>query len=176
MFVKSFKSGLLLQQSPVSRRLIENRIINIILYAMKTSKSIVMGLLLLMVCGAAKATDAPAKKLSRPYVINSYVDAMIRGRLNGLNKILAPSAEFSMMRGKQLLSFDKTQMLDYMQSNKNVDMACTTSTSVIESNPDITMVKVDMKFDGFVRSNYITLTDTADGWKITNVYSVFKQM
>jgi hypothetical protein len=135
-----------------------------------------MGLLLLMVCGAAKATNAFAKRSSRPYVINSYIDAMIRGRLNGLNNVLAPSAEFSMMRGKQLVSFDKTEMLDYMQSNKNVEMACTTSTSVIESDPDITLVKVDMKFDGFVRSNYLTLTNTTDGWKITNVYSVFKQV
>jgi hypothetical protein len=79
-----------------------------------------------------------------------------------------------MMRGNQLLSFNKTQMLDYMQSNKNVELACTASTSLIESNPDITLVKVDMKFDSFVRSNYITLTNTADGWKITSVYSVFK--
>ncbi len=141
---------------------------------MKTLKSMLMGLLLLIVCGSAKANGNPAEKLSKHYVINSYVDAMIRGRLNELNSILAPNAQFSMMRGKQLLSFNKTQMLDYMQSNKNVEMACTTSTSLIESNPDITLVKVDMKFDSFVRSNYITLTNTADGWKITNVYSVFK--
>jgi hypothetical protein len=31
-----------------------------------------------------------------------------------------------------------------------------------------------MKYEGFTRSNYVTLANTSEGWKITNVYSVFK--
>lgn len=141
---------------------------------MKTLKSIMVGLLLLVVCGAARATDNATEKLSENYAINTYVDAMIRGRLDGLSDVLAPNAEFSMLRGKQVLSFSRTQMLGYFQLNKNVELACTTSTSIVQSNMDISLVRVDMKFDGFVRSNYITLANTGNGWKITNVYSVFK--
>jgi hypothetical protein len=33
---------------------------------------------------------------------------------------------------------------------------------------------VDMKFENFVRSNYVTIANTPSGWKITNVHSVFK--
>jgi predicted outer membrane protein len=141
---------------------------------MKTLKSIMLGLLLLVVCGAAKATGTDAEKLTKNYAINTYIDAMSRGRLDGMKDVLAPDAAFSMLRGKQVESFTKKQMLDYMQANKNVEQACTVSTSVVESNADISLVKVDMKFDGFVRSNYVTLANTGDGWKITNVYSVFK--
>jgi Putative lumazine-binding len=146
----------------------------LILNIMKTLKSIMLGLVLLVVCGAAKATGIDAEKLTKNYAINTYIDAMSRGRLSGLKDVLAPDASFSMLRGKSVMSFNKADMLEFLQSNKNVEQACTVNTSVVESNADISIVKVDMQFDGFVRSNYVTLASTGDGWKITNVYSVFK--
>jgi hypothetical protein len=141
---------------------------------MKTLKSIMLGLVFLVICSAARAATTPSEKLTKNYVINTYVDAMIRGHLDGLKDVLAPDAEFSMLRGTKVISFSKKQMLDYFETNKNLEQVCTTNTSVIESNADISLIKVDMKFDGFVRSNYITLANTGAGWKITNVYSVFK--
>jgi hypothetical protein len=142
---------------------------------MKTLKSLILGLSLLIVCGVAKASENPAEgTVSKNYAINTYVDAMTRGRLNGLNDVLDQGAKFSMLRGKNVISFTKKQMLDYLNTNKNVEQNCTTNTAVVESNDDISVVKVDMQFDGFVRTNYITLANTGSGWKITNVYSVFK--
>ena len=141
---------------------------------MKTLKSIILGLALLIVCGVAKAADNAAFSYSKTHAIDTYVDAMTRGELNGLNDVLDQSVKFSMLKGKNVISFTKKEMVDFLQSNKNVEQTCTTSTSVVESNDDISVVKVDMQFDGFVRTNYVTLTNTGNGWKITNVYSVFK--
>jgi hypothetical protein len=67
-------------------------------------------------------------------------------------------------------------MFESLKLNKNVEEDCTTSTSIMESNSDIAVVKVDMQFDSFVRSNYVTIANTGKGWKITSVYSVFKQL
>lgn len=141
---------------------------------MKTLKSIVLALMLMVVCGAVKAAPNTDIKLSQNYVINTYIDAMSRGRIDGLKEALAPDAAFSMLRGKQVQSFTKAEMLEYLKSTKNIEQACTVSTSIVETNGDISLVKVDMKFDGFVRSNYVTMANTGEGWKITNVYSVFK--
>ena len=65
-------------------------------------------------------------------------------------------------------------MLDYFKSNKDIEQTCTTSTSIVESNANVTIVKVAMKYADFVRNNYVTIANTGNGWKITNVYSVFK--
>ena len=140
---------------------------------MKTLKSILLGLALMVVCGAVKANNTDDGKLTQNHAINTYVDAMTRGKLQGLNDVLDQSAQFSMLRGKTVLSFSKKQMLDYLQANKNTEQTCTITTSIVESNASVAVVKVDMKFDGFVRSNYITIANTGNGWKITNVYSVF---
>ena len=143
---------------------------------MKTLKSLFLALALLVVTGAVKANNMPDnEKYTKTHAINVYLDAMTRGKVQGLNDVLDQSAKFSMLRGKKILSFSKKEMTDFLNSEKNVEQACTTSTEVIESNNDMAVIKVDMKFDDFVRSNYVTVTNTGKGgWKITNVYSVFK--
>jgi stalled ribosome rescue protein Dom34 len=141
---------------------------------MKTLKSIVLGLALLVVCGAAKANNTTDDKLSSNYAINTFVDAMTHGKLAGINEVIDKSAEFNMVRGKKVLSFNKNEMLDFFKNNKNVEQDCTTTTSIVESNANVTIVNVAMKYDGFVRNNYVTIANTGNGWKITNVYSTFK--
>jgi hypothetical protein len=140
---------------------------------MKTLKSMMLGLAMIVVCGAVKANTNDNGDLTKTHAINTYVAAMTQGKLSGLNDVLDKSAAFSMVRGKKVLSFDKKQMLDYLQANKNTEQVCTTSTSVVQNDPNIAIVKVDMKYDNFTRSNYITIANTGSGWKITNVYSVF---
>ena len=132
-----------------------------------------LGLALLAFGGAVKANTNDNGKLTQTYAVNTYVDAMTRGRLGGLSDVLDNSASFSMVRGKQVLSFGKKQMLDYFKTNRNTEQMCTTSTSIVESNANIAIVKVDMKYAEFTRSNYVTIAHTENGWKITNVYSTF---
>jgi hypothetical protein len=142
---------------------------------MKNLKSIVLGLALLLICGAVNANPINENdNLTATHAINTYVDAITRGKLGGLNDVLDQSVKFSMLRGTKVLSFDKKQMMEFFKGDKNVEQACTTNTEIVTSNADVKVVKVDMKFDGFTRSNYVTVANTGDGWKITNVYSVFK--
>ena len=79
-----------------------------------------------------------------------------------------------MLRGDKMLNFNKKEMLNFLQRVKNVEQDCITSTSIVENNTDSAVIRVDMKFDGFVRSNYLTVVNTGEGWKITKVHSVFK--
>ena len=142
---------------------------------MKTLKSIIAAVALVIVCGAAKANvNAEGDNLTRNFAINTYVDAMTRGKIQGLGDVVDQSAKFNMLRGKNVLSFTKGEMIESIKSNKNIEQNCTTSTTIMESNADMAVVKVDMQFDGFVRTNYVTVANTGKGWKITNVYSVFK--
>lgn len=138
---------------------------------MKILKSILLGLSLLVVCGAAKASDVP---LTEDYVINTYVDALTQGNLNGINNILAANAQFNVLQNKKVVTFSKQDMMDYLKSNKGVQQNCTTATTLIENNADNAIVKVDMKYADHVQSNLVTMINTDNGWKISNVYSIFE--
>ncbi len=171
MFVKSFISGAL---GVTNADKLVSYGYNLIYNNMKTLKSFLLGLALLAVCGAAKASDNDDNASTPISAINTYVDAMTRGKLQGLNEVIDKSASFSMLRGKTVLSFNKAEMLNYFKSNRNVEQTCTTNTSIVEKNANVTIAEVDMKYNDFVRKNYITIANTGDGWKITNVYSVVK--
>jgi hypothetical protein len=141
---------------------------------MKTLKSIVLGLALLVVTNVVKADEPVVAKYSKNHAISTYVSAMTEGKSAGLKEVIDQSAKFSTLRGKQVVSFDKADLLKYAEQNKNVRQSCTTTTTEVESNNDLSVVKVEMKYENFTRTNYVTMANTGEGWKITNVYSVFK--
>ena len=140
---------------------------------MKTLKSLFLGLALLVITNVVKA-DEPAAVITRNQAISTYINAMTLGNNAGLNEVIDQSAKFSILRGKGVISFDKADLMKFADQNQNIKQACTTTTTEIESNADMSVVRVDMKFENFTRSNYVTMANTEDGWKITNVYSVFK--
>jgi uncharacterized protein YyaL (SSP411 family) len=134
-----------------------------------------IGVALFTVCTAAKATfHTDEANMSKNFAINTYIDAMTRGKANGMNEVLDPSVKFTMLRGKKVISFSKKEVLENLKNDKDVEQNCTTDTEILQNDADQSVVKVDMKYDGFVRSNYVTLANTGNGWKIINVYSVFK--
>jgi len=143
---------------------------------MKTLKSMMIGAALLAVCGAANAatTTKGGVPLTEDYAITTYVNATTKGDLNGINTVLDENVKFSLLENKQVVSYSKKDMLDYLEQNKGVTQDCITSTSVVENNPDNSVVEVDMQYADHVRANYVTMVNTDGGWKITDVYSIFK--
>lgn len=139
---------------------------------MKTLKSILLGLALIITATVVKANDND--KLTKDQAITSYIDAVAHGKLDGFSKVLDNNVKFSMMRGNTVLNFDKAEMLNSLNASKNTEQDCKVNTTTVESNGEVAIVKVDLQYEGFTRSNLVTVSNTGNGWKITNVHSVFK--
>ena len=55
---------------------------------MKTLKSIVLGLALLVICSVAKAnTYTDGDNLTKNYAINTYIDAMTHGKIKNFSEV-----------------------------------------------------------------------------------------
>jgi hypothetical protein len=141
---------------------------------MKSLKSIMLALGLLLVFGAANAATADGVPVTENYVINTYVDAVTLGNLNGVNQVIDANAKFDWLQNKRVVTFNKEDMMKYLNSIKGVQQICTTSTTMVENNADNAVVKVDMNYGDHVQSNLVTIVNTNDGWKITDVYSLVK--
>jgi len=143
---------------------------------MKTLKTIVLGFVIVMAFGSAKAYTVKVdnENLTIAHAVNTYINAMVHGKVGELDAVLDQDVKFSMLRGKQVMTFTKDQILELAKTNENVNQNCTVTASTRESNNDITVVQVDMNYSTFTRTNYVTLANTGNGWKITSVYSVFK--
>ena len=140
---------------------------------MKTTK-LLISIMLLLVAGNVMATTKPGEGVyTRTHAVNTYVAAMVSGKLDGLGDVVDPSAKFTTLQGKKLVSSNKKEMMDFLEKIKNIEEDCTIGTSMVENNTEIAVVKVDMQFKTFTRSNYVTIANTGNGWKIINVYSIF---
>jgi hypothetical protein len=140
---------------------------------MKTLKSLMLGLVLLAAIGTVKAAPINDDVTSQNYAVNTFIDAITKGKVDGLNNVLDKSMSFSMLHGKTVHTFTKDELLGYLQNDKGIKQICITSTSVVESNPKVEVVKVDIKYHGFTRSNFLTVANTANGWKIVNIYTMY---
>lgn len=142
---------------------------------MKSLKTIIPVIALVLSLTTASASIRnDDDRLTKNYAISTYIDAVANGKVDGLNDVIDNSTKFCIMQGKVMLSYSKTEMINFLNGFKNIKQTCSVTTTVVEDNSEVAVVKVDMAYENFVRSNYITVARTSDGWKITNVCSVFK--
>jgi len=141
---------------------------------MKTFKFSSIALALLLLTVVAKA-DKPKNRtaFTMKFSIASFIDADTRGICKGLSDIIDDNAKFNMMRSGQTLSFTKQQVVKQMEHLRGVAQNCTTTFNLMETYGNYALYKVEMKYPTFSRINYITMNECKDGWKITNVTSVF---
>lgn len=132
---------------------------------MKTLKTIMMGLALVIAFTAAKADGKPTKT----EVLNIFMNASAHGKLDKFEGVVANDVEYNMQRGERTIKADKKQMLDFYKANENVDQACKCTATTLEDSDLYMVVKVEMKYDTYTRVNVVTIKDTGSNWKITKV-------
>lgn len=143
---------------------------------MKTLKTLTLAICLLITAVASHAKDDSRNaKAATPYfALKTYVEAVSHGNIKDLDFAIDKSAKFSMLRGKEIMSFDKEQTMNFFKTTAGYSQACTIRTTVVNSNADFLLARVDMKYKDFTRSNYVTVSNMGSIWKITDVYSTFK--
>lgn len=140
---------------------------------MKTLKSMLGGLILLLVCAtAANAAVKPAAmRLTKEDVVNIYIDAIAHGDMKGLDNVLDDSLHYIVQRGNNPMTLHKDDLMDYLRTNP-ADPSVTTTTTVVEDGDRHTRIRVEFKYAKYTRTDLLTLDDYG-GWMITKVESSF---
>ena len=81
------------------------------------------------------------------------------GKLKGLSQIIDENARFTMKRGDKLISNTKEEVLQAMKGQENVEQNCQITQSVVETLPNQMIVKIDMKYKTFTRTNFVTISE-----------------
>jgi Putative lumazine-binding len=141
---------------------------------MKTLKSLLAGITLLFVCVAANASVKPVTGgLSKDDVIKTYIDAIAHGEIANLGTVLDNYMQYETKRGDDVTTFTKDQLIDYLKNNGTPGEPVSTNTVVFTDDEKSSVVKIEFKYNNFVRTDLVTL-NKAKGWKITKIESSFK--
>lgn len=141
---------------------------------MKALKTIILAFFITFSFNAFSKDDgAKDQKLTMNYAVQTYIDAMTQGKIKDFSEVLDNDVKFTLTQGQKIINLNRGQMLSSLKGSENMQQNCRTNYSIVEQNDSQSIVKVTMVYDVFTRTNYVTITHTNSGWKITNVSSVF---
>lgn len=144
---------------------------------MKILKNTIIALSLIVLASftiEAKANDNPEVKSSANITLAKYVEGTTKGKLKGFSELIDKDFKLGVVRGEKPVSFNKDQFLADIQHIDNVTQQCKTSYTLLESNAEFAVARVEMQYPNFTRVNCVNMTHTSEGWKITNISTTFK--
>jgi hypothetical protein len=143
-------------------------------HIMKTLRAM-MGLALIAVCGFANAAPKThGDNATKEEVVDTYLNAIVHGDLNGISRAIDDNAHFYIQQGVRITATGKREVMDYLKANANVDKACDYTSTVLNQGETFLVEKVVMKFKEVTRTDVITAQLSDDGWKITKVETSYK--
>ncbi len=141
---------------------------------MKTLKTIIAALLITATSiGFASAENSPSSKTRLNYAVSNLSSAFSHGKISNITSILDPSAKYTICSTAGLKVLSKSQLIEHLNVFKDIKQNCEMSSQIIDAGSNQAVVKLDMKYSDFTKSNLITLNLTGQGWKITNISTSF---
>ncbi|MDM1294237.1 nuclear transport factor 2 family protein [Sphingobacterium sp. N143] len=124
-------------------------------------------------CTMASVKPEEHNLITADLAIDEYVGAVTEGQIMNLNKLF--TADFSQkICGKQDLNHSRSEMIDFLKRQKGIKMNCKTTTQIIEELPDYAIAKVTMEFDGFSKTDLITLVKENGTWRVSKSVNSYK--
>ncbi|GAC1561640.1 MAG: hypothetical protein NVS3B13_32480 [Mucilaginibacter sp.] len=133
-----------------------------------------MGLALLFAFGTAVAATAYGSKPTKDEVFNTYLNAVVHGKLTGFEDAVDDDAQFNIIRGDNVNTISKQQVINSLKLSENVDQNCECTKTVVQDTDNMSVLKVEMKYVDFSRVDVITAERAGKGWKITKVDTSYK--
>ncbi len=140
---------------------------------MKTLKTLAVALFMVVSFSAFAAKQPQSKRSDMTQVVKTYVDAVSLGKVDDLPEILDQDFRFTTTRNAKIINHNRTEIIKVLKASKNVEQNCTTEYTVIQATPTQGLVKLTMKYQDFSKIQYLNLTNTGQGWKITAVSTSF---
>jgi len=147
---------------------------------MKTLKTTLLALSFLLFASilvkahaATKPGSTSKAKVTMNYVLNKYIETTTLGKLEEFTALLDDNFTHCTTYKGKTVSYGKKETIDYMKQFKNVKQNCTSTYAVVESNPNFSIAKVELKYPTFTKIDYVTMSNQGDTWKITNVFTTY---
>ena len=139
---------------------------------MKTLKISIAAIALLFVGVTANAVEkSNSGKPTKEEVVNTYISAISTGNTKDLDKVLGNDMQFNSKRGSNVHTIGKDQLLEEMK-NATATAPVKTSITIMQDGDDSEQVKVVFNYDGYSRTDIVTLDHTLD-WSINSVTSSY---
>ena len=138
----------------------------------KTITSITTALLMIIsLSGFAANTLNPLKNLDTKAILTTYVEATTLGTDTYNKYLLTDDFEYKNTANND--KFNKRQYLKFLKETKGLKFDAVTNYEILDQCGNTCIAKATTKFQNFSRVDFITLSSTNDGWKVSKVVTTY---
>ncbi|MGA6120771.1 nuclear transport factor 2 family protein [Sphingobacterium anhuiense] len=105
--------------------------------------------------------------------IDHYIAVMTEGQSAGVEQLF--TTDFSQ---KVQASEDKTnsrsEVISFLKKQKGEQLNCKTNTIIVQESGDSMIAKVTMQFEGFTKTDLVTLVNDGGNWKVSQSINTYK--
>ncbi|MBB2950145.1 nuclear transport factor 2 family protein [Sphingobacterium sp. JUb56] len=105
--------------------------------------------------------------------IDHYIAVMTEGQSAGVEQLF--TTDFSQ---KVQASEDKTnsrsEVISFLKKQKGEQLNCKTNTTIVQESGDYMIAKVTMQFEGFTKTDLVTLVNDGGNWKVSQSINSYK--
>jgi len=142
---------------------------------MKTLMTTFLAVIIFMSASAfTKAETKSSRLATADNSVNLYIETITNGNVENINGLFASQFVQNTNANGKIITHNKEQVIGFIKSQKNVKQDCHTTYAVMEQSGDYTLAKVEMKYNGFTKVDYVTLSKEGADWKVNQVVTTYR--
>jgi len=105
--------------------------------------------------------------------IDHYVAVMTAGQSAGVEQLF--TADFSQkVQALEDKTNSRSEVISFLKKQKGEQLNCKTSTTIVQESADYMIAKVTMQFEGFTKTDLVTLVNDGGNWKVSQSINSYK--
>ena len=126
----------------------------------------------------AFAIDKDKDKLNNAVVenvVDAYINSSVKGDVEHVDNLFADNFSLKYNTEYNQAPLSKSSYIKQIKGQKGVTFNCDSDYQIVEKAGKYSLAKVTLNFSNFKRTDYLTMVQDNEGWKITEVNSVFEE-
>ena len=105
--------------------------------------------------------------------IDHYVAVMTEGQSAGVEQLFT-SGFSQKVQTSNAKTNSRSEVVAFLKKQKGEQLNCKTSTTIVQESDDYMIAKVTMQFDGFTKTDLVTLVNDGGNWKVSQSINSYK--
>ncbi|WP_437921543.1 nuclear transport factor 2 family protein [Sphingobacterium sp. LRF_L2] len=140
----------------------------------KTLTTILAAFIMITSFSSFAADNAnPLKKYDSSSIVSIYLESAVFGNPSLNRYIFADNFEYTNTANND--SYGKKEYMKFLKQTEGAKFDCTTDYEILDQSGQACIAKVTLDFNSFTRVDYITLSQSKDGWKVSKVVTTYPE-
>jgi hypothetical protein len=127
---------------------------------------------------AAKPTGDNSKKATvnlstADLAIDHYIAVMTEGQSAGVEQLFTSDFNQKVHASTNRIN-NRSAVISFLKKQKGEQLNCKTSTTIVEQSSDYVVAKVTQQFEGFTKTDLVTLINDGGNWKVSQSINSYK--